>query len=175
MPSELLYTPPTEAQWIHLIDPRPQLDPAKPPAWTFNLLFPSDHKIFQELTEKINAIHGEKKRDPKLPWKPHPDREGIMVLKFKAVQLTRRDGTAIPGPRVVDAKKQEWAAGNIGNGSVLRACYFIHPFDRPDGHGVTLIPKSVQVLKFVPISDGSEGFEEDENGYAQEQEQEAEW
>lgn len=174
MASELLYTPPAEAQWIHLLDPRPQLDPDKPLAWTFNLLFPSDHKIFQELTEKVNGIFPGKKREPKVPWKPHQDREGITVLKFKASQLTRRDGTAIPGPRVVDAKKQEWTAGNIGNGSVLRACYFIHPFDRPDGHGVTLIPKSVQVLKFVPISDGSEGFEEDENGYVQ-QSEEAVW
>lgn len=172
MPSELLYTPPAEAQWIHLLDPRPQLDPDKPLAWTFNLLFPSDHQIFQDLTEKINAIFAGKKREPKLPWKPHQDREGIMVLKFKAVQLTRRDGTTISGPRVVDAKKQEWTAGNIGNGSTLRACYFIHPFDRPDGHGVTLIPKSVQVIKFVPISDGSEGFEEDENGYVQQAEEE---
>ena len=167
MPSELLYTPIAEAEWVHLLDPRPQLDPAKPLAWSFNLLFPVEHPIFDELTQKIEAIHGKKNREPKLPWKPHKDREGIMVLKFKASQLTRRDGSTLPGPRVVDAMKKEWSAGNIGNGSTMRACYIIHPYDRPEGHGVSLIPKSVQVIKFMPISDGSEGFEEDETGYVQ--------
>lgn len=165
--AELFYTPPTEAEWVHLIEPKPQYDESKPPAWTCNLLFDQNHAIFQELKHKIKELHGNKKTTLKLPWKPHKTREGIYALKFKAVQLTRRDGTLQHGPRIVDAKKAPWEGGNIGNGSIIRICYFIHPFDRPDGHGVILVPKSVQVLKFVPISDGSEGFEEDENGYVQ--------
>lgn len=175
MPSELLYTPPAEAQWVNLIDPKPGYDPKKELQWSFDLLFPSTHQILTDLEQQFTKIHGDKPRSTKTPWKPHKNREGITAIRFKALQLKREDGTFIDGPRIVDSQKQPWRQGDIGNGSILRACYIIYKWAQPDGVGITLIPKSVQVLKFVPISDGSEGFEKDENGYAQEQEQEAEW
>jgi hypothetical protein len=73
-----------------------------------------------------------------------------MVVRFKAQQLQRRDGSA------------------IGNGSRLVVAFTIHPWDRPEGVGITLVPRAARVVHFVPYRecDPTEGFEEQE-GYSQ--------
>jgi hypothetical protein len=55
---------------------------------------------------------------------------------------------------LIDARKQPWNGAAIGNGSRLVIAYVIHAWDRPEGVGITLIPRAAQ------------GFQEQE-GYSQ--------
>ena len=40
MATEILYTPLADVRWAHLVEPRPQMDPEKPLAWSVDLLLP---------------------------------------------------------------------------------------------------------------------------------------
>lgn len=170
--SKILYSPLAEARWVYLNEPRPQMNADKPPAWSCTLLLPkSDPKtdaFVKTLEEAFIAEHGTKKRrsDKGFPIKPDKDNPEILLVKFKAQQLIRRNGTVAPGPKVIDAKKQAWDGSDIGNGSKLIVAFIIHPWDQPEGCGISLIPRAVQVVHFVPYitDDGVDGFDEQE-GY----------
>jgi len=175
MATDILFSPLAQVRWAHLVKPRPQMDAGKPPAWSVELLLPlaeaSSQTFLETLERQFIEVHGSRKRrsDKGVPWKPDRERpEELMVVKFKAQQLTRRDGSQASGPRLIDARKQPWSGAEIGNGSRLVIAYLIHAWDRPEGVGVTLIPRAAQVVHFVPYqqSDPTEGFQEQE-GYSQ--------
>lgn len=171
--SKILYTPKCEARWAYLIEPRAQMDEGKPPAWSVDLVMPvGDAKtvaFHQLLEDAFKAEHGTKKRrsDKGFPLKPDKNDTGLLIAKFKAQQLVKKDGSTLPGPKVIDAKKQLWDGQSIGNGSKLIVAFKIHPWDRPEGCGISLIIKAAQVVEFVPYegADATDGFEEQE-GYA---------
>ena len=151
------------------------MDPEKPLAWSVDLLLPLGEATSQVFLEKLERqfieAHGSKKRrsDKGEPWKLDKEQPSqLMVVKFKAQQLTRRDGSQASGPRLIDASKQPWNGASIGNGSRLVIAYVIHAWDRPEGVGITLIPRAAQVVHYVPYqeSDPTEGFAEQE-GYSQ--------
>jgi hypothetical protein len=168
------YSPLAEARWCYLIEPRAQMDESKPPAWSVDLLLPaSDPKtvaFHQKLDTMLVEAHGSKKRrsDKGMPIKPDKNDPAIMVVKFKAQQLTRKDGSTIPGPKVIDSKKQPWDGAAIGNGSKLIVAFKTFTWERPEGVGISLIPTAVQVVHFVPylVDDGVDGFEEQAGGYS---------
>ena len=64
--AKVLYTPLAEARWAYLIDPRPQMDPDKPLAWSVDLVFPANDPKTIEFHKKIEdafvAEHGTIKR-----------------------------------------------------------------------------------------------------------------
>lgn len=171
--SKVLYTPLSEARWAYLVEPRAQMDPDKPLAWSVDLVMdandPKTVAFQKKLEEAFVAEHGTKKRrsDKGFPVKPDKDDPSKVVVKLKAQQLIRRDGSAAPGPTVIDAKKKTWDGSQIGNGSKLIAAFKIHAWDRPEGCGISLILKAAQVVHFVPYvqDDGVDGFEEQE-GYS---------
>lgn len=170
--SKTFYSPLAETRWAYLIEPRAQMDADKPPAWSCDLVLPkADPKteaFVTSLEEAFVAEHGTKKRrsDKGFPVKPDKDNPELLVVKFKAQQLAKRDGGTMPGPKVIDAKKQAWDGSAIGNGSKLIVAFKIHPWDRPEGCGISLILKAAQVVHFVPYvqDDGVDGFDEQE-GY----------
>ena len=171
--SKVMYTPLAEARWAYLVEPRAQMDPDKPLAWSVDLVMPAkDPKTiaFQKLLEEqFVAEHGANKRrsDKGFPMKPDKENPDLLVVKLKAQQLIRRDGSAALGPTVIDAKKKPWDGSAIGNGSKLITAFKIHPWTRPEGCGISLILKAAQVVHFVPYvqDDGVDGFEEQE-GYS---------
>jgi hypothetical protein len=171
--AKVLYTPLAEARWAYLIEPRPQMDPDKPLAWSVDLVFPAgDPKTIdfhKKLEDAFVAEHGTKKRrsDKGFPLKADKSDPDLLVCKFKAQQLVRRDGTTAPGPKLIDAKKQPWDGSAIGNGSKLIVAFKLHAWDRPEGCGISLIPRAAQVVHFVPYleEDATEGFEEQAGGY----------
>jgi hypothetical protein len=171
--SKIHYSPLCEARWCYLIEPRAQMDESKPPAWSCDLLMPAEDaktKAFNELLETaLVEAHGTKKRRSPhaLPLKPDKKDSGILVAKFKAQQLTRKDGTILPGPKVIDSRKQKWDGSDIGNGSKLIVAFKIHNWERPEGVGISLIPTAIQVVHFVPyiVDDGVDGFDEQADGY----------
>lgn len=172
--TKIHYSPLAEARWCYLIEPRSQMDESKPPAWSCDLLLPaSDAKTqaFQQLLDAaLVEAHGTKKRrSPNgMPIKPDKNDPTLMVAKFKAQQLTRKDGSAVPGPKVIDSRKQPWDGQAIGNGSKLIVAFKLHSWERPEGVGISLIPTAVQVVHLVPylVDDGVDGFQEQEGGYA---------
>lgn len=171
--SKVLYSPLAQARWAHLVQPRPQMDPDKPLAWSVDLVLPAaepqTQAFQQQLEEAFLAEHGSRKRrsDKGFPLKPDKLNPELLVAKFKAQQLLNRDGTPAPGPRLIDARKQPWDGSAIGNGSRLIVAFRIYPWDRPEGCGISLILKAAQVVQFVPYTqqDPTEGFAEQE-GYA---------
>ena len=175
MATETFYSTQAEVRWAHLVEPRAQMDPEKPLAWSVELLLPlqdtTSGSFLEMLERQFVEAHGSKKRrsDKGEPWKPDKERpDQLMVVKFKAQQLVRRDGSLAPAPRLIDARKQPWNGAAIGNGSRLVIAYVIHAWDRPEGVGITLIPRAAQVVHYVPYqeSDPTQGFQEQE-GYSQ--------
>ena len=168
------YSPLAEARWCHLIEPRAQMDESKPPAWSVDLVLPAGDPKTVAFHQKLEAMlveaHGSKKRRSPhaMPLKPDKDDPTLMVVKLKAQQLARKDGTTIPGPKVIDSRKQPWDGSAIGNGSRLIVAFKVHTWERPEGVGISLIPTAVQVVHFVPYvtDDGVDGFEEQADGYA---------
>ncbi|MFM7550667.1 MAG: hypothetical protein ACKO8I_17745, partial [Cyanobacteriota bacterium] len=128
MATEILYSPLAEVRWAHLVEPISQA-------------------FLETLERQFIEAHGSKKRrsDKGEPWKPDKEQPSqLMVVKFKAQQLTRRDGSQAHGPRLIDARKQRWNGAAIGNGSRLVIACVIHVWDRLEGVGITLIPRAAQ-------------------------------
>lgn len=172
--TKIHYSPLAECRWAYLVEPRAQMDDSKPPAWSTDLVLPADDPktvAFHKLLEAAFVeSHGtKKKRSPHgMPLKTDKDDPTMLVCKFKAQQLTRKDGTTLAGPKVIDSRKQPWDGSAIGNGSKLIVAFKIHSWERPEGTGISLIPTAVQVVTFVPylVDDGVDGFEEQEGGYS---------
>ena len=140
MTTEILYSPLAEVRWAHLVEPRQQMDPEKPLAWSVDLLLPLGEATSQVFLEKLERqfveAHGSKKRrsDKGEPWKLDKEQPNqLMVVKFKAQQLTRRDGSQASGPRLIDASKQPW---NGSDGGVLAVAVLqLAPGTRVDAVG----------------------------------------
>ena len=107
--TKVLYSPLCEARWAYLIDPRAQMDPDKPKAWSVDLIMakddPKTEAFVKRLEEVFVAEHGTKKRrsDKGFPVKPDKNDPNLLVAKFKAQQLIRDDGSSAPAPKVIDA------------------------------------------------------------------------
>jgi hypothetical protein len=170
--TKIHYSPLAECRWAHLVEPRAQMDDSKPPAWSVDLVLTEGYATttaFQQLLDEAYAEHhGRKKRSPHaIPLKPDKQDPGLLIAKFKAQQLVKKDGTTLPGPKVIDSQKGAWNGAAIGNGSKIIIAYRIHAWERPEGCGVSLIPKAVQVVHFVPyvVDDGADGFDVQPDGY----------
>lgn len=175
MAPSILYTPQAPVRWAHLITAREQLDPSKPKAWTCELLLSQANPAHAAFIASLDALftdtHGSKKKrsDKGQPWKTDREDHTITVVKFKAQEFRRDDGTTAAGPKVLDAKKQTWDGSQIGNGSEVIMAFTTYGWERPEGTGLSLQPKAVQVVRFVPRADlgesAADGFSEQEGGY----------
>ena len=173
MASDIHFTPAAPVRWCHLISARTQLDESKPKAWTCELVFDNNdakHKAFlAKLDQIFTDTHGTKKKrsDKGQPWKPDKDDPTKTVVKFKALEFVREDGSKATGPQIIDAKRQAWDGSQIGNGSQLIIKFSTYGWERPEGTGLSLQPKAAQVLTFVPREqeDATDGFEE-QDGYS---------
>jgi len=172
MASEIFYSPIAPVRWAHLITAREQLDTSKPKAFTAELVLENSNAAHAEFLAKLDGIfvdtHGAKKRrsDKGQPWKADKENSALTVVKFKALEFVRDDGSKAPGPRIIDAKKKEWDGQQIGNNSTCKIAFTAYGWERPEGVGLSLQPKTIQVITLVPlqIEDGFDGFEEQE-GY----------
>ena len=175
MPSAIIYSPLAPVRWAHLITAREQLDTAKPRAWTCELLLsqadPKHVAFVSQLDQIFTDTHGSKKKrsDKGQPWKTDKEDPTITVVKFKAQEFRRDDGSTAAGPRIIDSRKQAWDGQQIGNGSKLIIAFTTYGWERPEGTGLSLQPKAVQVVSLVPYEGADEkavdGFEE-QDGYS---------
>lgn len=164
-------SPKAPARYAFLIDPRPQLDPEKPLAWTCQLLFesgsPDGEQFLQFILERLQAHAGRGRIAEKgCPIRLDAD-TGKLVARFKSQQNRKRNGEFWPGPTIVDAMKKPWDGRELGQGSVLQIAYKLNFWDRAEGCGCTLIPTAVQVHVHVPYvgaDDGAGMFGEDPDG-----------
>ena len=175
MAPTILYSPKAPVRWAHLITAREQLDPSKPKAWTCELLLsqsdPKHVAFIAQLDQIFTDTHGalKKRSDKGQPWKTDRDDPSLTVVKFKTLEFKRDDGTTAVGPRVMDSRKQPWDKSQIGNGSTVVIAFTTRGWEQPDGTGLGLQPKAVQVVSFVPRADlgesAADGFSEQEGGY----------
>ena len=174
MASEILYSPQAPVRWAHLITARPQLDEAKPRAWSVELVLtnadPAHAKFLVRLKQALVDTHGTVRRrsDKGLPWKPDKENpRSHTVVKMKATEFLRDDGSRAAGPKVIDSKKALWDGSAIGNGSQMIFAFTCYGWERPEGVGLSLQIKACQVVEFVPlqVADGIDGFAE-QDGYS---------
>jgi hypothetical protein len=175
MASETYFTPQAPARYCFLITARAQLDESKPKAWTCDLVLSNDnpkHQAFlDKLKQRFTDIHGtvKKRSDKGEPWKPDKTDPTKTVVKFKTLEFVREDGSKAKGPQIIDAKRSLWDGSAIGNGSELIIKFQISSWDRKqEGVGISLHPTAAQVVQFVAREeqDATDGFEEQEGGYA---------
>lgn len=174
MASEIYFSCAAPARWVHLITARTQIDESKPRAWTCELVLSNDNPKHKAFLAKLDQIfidtHGSKAKrsDKGQPWKADKDDPTKTVVKFKALESVREDGSKASGPQIIDAKRQPWDGSAIGNGSELIIKFSTYGWTRAEGVGLSLQPKAAQVVAFVPREneDATEGFEEVEGGYA---------
>lgn len=174
MASDIHFSPAAPVRWCHLITARTQLDESKPKAWTAELVLDNNDPKHKAFIAKLDAIftdtHGTKKKrsDKGQPWKADKEDPSKTVVKFKAQEFVREDGSKATGPQIIDAKRQPWDGSQIGNGSELIIKFSTYGWERPEGTGLSLQPKAAQVVQFVPREeqDATDGFEEQEGGYA---------
>ena len=174
MASDIYFSPAAPVRWAHLITARTQLDESKPRAWTCELVLSNDnpkHKAFlAKLDQIFTDTHGSKAKrsDKGQPWKADKDDPTKTVVKFKAQEFVREDGSKASGPQLIDSKRSAWDGSAIGNGSELIIKFSTYGWTRPEGVGLSLQPKAAQVVAFVPREDedATEGFDEVEGGYA---------
>jgi hypothetical protein len=173
MASDIHFSPAAPVRWCHLITARTQLDESKPRAWTCELVLDNNDPKHKAFIAKLDAIftetHGTKKKrsDKGQPWKPDKEDPTKTVVKFKAQEFVREDGSKATGPQIIDAKRQPWDGSQIGNGSELIIKFSTYGWERPEGTGLSLQPKAAQVVKFTAREeqDATDGFEEQE-GYS---------
>lgn len=173
MATETFFTPQVPARWVHLITAREQLDPGKPKAWSVDLVLDNSNPQHKAFLVKLDQIfidtHGSKKKrsDKGQPWKADKEDPGKTIVKFKALEFVRDDGSKAASPRIVDAKKQAWNGSAIGNGSEIIVAFTVYGWERPEGTGLTLQPKAVQVVEYVAREEenAADGFAEQE-GYS---------
>ena len=175
MANDIIYSPLAPVRWAHLITARTQLDEAKPKAWSCELLLsqtdPKHVAFLERLDQIFTDTHGSKKKrsDKGQPWKADKEDGTITVVKFKSLEFVREDGSKAAGPKVIDSRKQPWDGQAIGNLSKVILAFTTYGWERPEGTGLSLQPKAVQVVSLVPYEGSDEravdGFEEQE-GYS---------
>jgi hypothetical protein len=184
MPKELIKTPVGEVRWFKLTGAaRPnKFDPTKAPGWSTDFILDNtnpDHQQFLlELEEQFSALHGAAKKHSKaFPWGPleDKDRDGKVtrdnsktVIRFKATQFSRNDGTTSEGPRLMDSAKNPWDHNKeLANGSKVIIAFNIYAWQSPTGAGITLEPKAVMVVDYIPFDrvDAADLFDEVPGGY----------
>jgi hypothetical protein len=174
MASDIHFSPLAPVRWCHLITARTQLDESKPRAWTAELVLDNHdprHKAFiAKLDQIFTETHGvkAKRSDKGQPWKADKEDPTKTVVKFKAQEFVREDGSKASGPQIIDSKRQPWDGSAIGNGSQIILKFSTYGWSRPEGVGLSLQPKAAQVVQFVAREeqDATDGFEEQEGGYA---------
>lgn len=174
MATDTYFSPVAPVRWAHLITARTQLDESKPKAWTCELVLepavnPDHKKFLAKLDAIFTETHGSKKKrsDKGEPWKADKEDPSKVVVKFKALEFVREDGSKAQPPQLIDAKRQPWDGSAIGNGSELIVKFSTYGWERPEGVGLSLQPKAAQVVSFVPYEteDATEGFDEVAGGY----------
>lgn len=175
--AEIFYSPCAPVRYAHLITAG--LYEGKY-SYSVELLLSPDtnpeHKAFiDKLEAEFVALHGTKKaRSEKgTPWKKDKNDPSIVIVKFKSNRFENENEetgaiTYSKGPRIVDARRNQWNGSDIGNGSEMIIGFRFYPWTRNEGCGVQLRPKACQVVKFVPYEGDDakavDGFEEQE-GY----------
>ena len=174
MASETFFSPLAPVRWAHLIKARPQMDPSKPNAWSVDLVLdPNANPAHKAFLAKLGAIfadtHGTKKKtsDKGQPWKADKEDPTKVIVKFKAQEFVRDDGSKAAGPQVIDSKRQPWDGSAIGNGSELIVKFTTYGWERPEGTGLSLQVKAAQVVEYVAREEenAADGFAEQE-GYS---------
>ena len=131
MATEILYTPLAEVRWAHLVEPRPQMDPEKPLAWSVDLLLPlaepTSQGFLQALERQFIEAHGSKKRrsDKGEPWKPDKEQPAQLQRQHQPQQPDQLLQAAAPhgggaGAAAAAEGRQlrRWATADAASGEV---------------------------------------------------------
>ena len=146
-----------------------------------------EEKEAQPLIDKIHATLQEFKQNnninPRLKMQGEPyvrildeeTQQDTGFVKFKFVRrghVSKEDGTVeLVPPALFDAKGQPIRLLPLGHGSKVAINYNLSPWVTPLGYGVSLKLNAVQVIEWVPFSQGdpndaaSWGFESHEQGF----------
>lgn len=129
-------------KWAKLIRPGQAFDEGQPDLWSVNMFVtPEDHK-------KLLDLGCEAKKS---------DKDDALFFVAKR-NVKNKKGDPVPPPALVDGRKQPMTE-EVGNGSVCNIA--VTPFEWKKGQreGVLLYLNAVQVVNYLPASNGVDAFD----------------
>ena len=163
MSKELNYTPKGISNYTWLSRPDTKFNPNG--VYTVTLAFDKKAKGVKEMCKKLmDAYKKAQKPKKKAGNKPYTENDdGLIEIKFKqnAVIETKSGDTFEKTVAILDSKgKPANLKVQVGNGSTMKACYSIRPYDY-NGCGLSLDLNAVSIVDLVEY-DGTSNYEFDE-------------
>jgi len=122
-----------------------------------------DYKDYNYWSIDLEVTDDEKKRLVSEGLRPYykDGEQETNIFKFFRKEVSNK-GKEMFAPTIVDAKKNAWEGGQIGNGSLVKISFytFEHAMSKKFGLGKTL--NAIQVLEHVPY-EGASGVSEFES------------
>jgi len=163
MSKELNYTPKGISNYTWLSRPDTKFNPNG--VYTVTLAFDKKAKGVKEMCKKLMDAYKKaqkpKKKGGKKPYEEND--EGMIEIRFsqKAVIETKSGDTFEKTVAILDSKgKPANLKVQVGNGSTMKACYSIRPYDY-NGCGLSLDLNAVSIVDLVEY-DGTSNYEFDE-------------
>lgn len=166
--SEIIYTPPMEANWAKVLGKARVREEGDEPMWSIDLLGDPNDEEITALRDKIRGFmadcHGAKPNVSKhgMPLKRHEvkndlgemEPSGLLVLKPKRYLINKYLEAENAPPLVVDSQLNKWPQNElIGNGSIVIAKVHFYGWNRgKEGVGLSCELHGLQVVKHVPYS-----------------------
>lgn len=166
--SEIIYTPPMEANWAKVTGKARVREEGDEPMWSIDLLGDPNDEEITALRNKIRGFmvecHGAKPNVSKngMPLKRHEVKDdngemqpsGLLCIKAKRKLINKALGAENAGPLVVDSQLNKWPDSElIGNGSMVIAKIHFWGWNRgKEGVGLSCELHGIQVVKHVPYS-----------------------
>ncbi|MEB3320158.1 MAG: hypothetical protein VKI63_04380 [Cyanobium sp.] len=177
MARQIIVSPAGSAEWAKVIEPGEPYEEGNPPEWTLDLVLDpgklvAHYDFISQIEQWFQELHGSQAKPAEHGWpfKDHLDADkkpdGLTTVRFKRNTVSKK-GNQVPGPVIVDAKKQPWDRELlIGNGSKVKVGFTYYGWERKGRFGISLDLAAVQVIDLVPYEapDPTGAFGE-EDGY----------
>ncbi len=152
-------SPLAEVRWFKMLTPQPGLDDNGDLFYSTELILDANQPATIEFLELLDGIVEDLIGNDRKSQHCYPYAEmdggdqGKIKVRFKCKQLKRDDGQVMPGPVVVDSKKNPWPQGEeVGNGSKCVVAFKPIKWKQKTGSGISLIPTAVMVVEHVAFS-----------------------
>jgi hypothetical protein len=174
MSKELIYTPKGISNYTWLSRPDTKFNPDG--VYSVTLAFDKKTKGVKEMCKKLmdeyKKAQKPKKKAGKKPYEEND--EGKIEVRFNQKAIIRtKDGEEFKKTVALLDSKGKPVKADVGNGSTLKACFSIRPYDF-NGCGISIDLNAVQIVDLVEYTGSNFEFEEEAGGFEGTDEEEPE-
>lgn len=165
MSKELFYTPKGISNYTWLSRPDTKFNPDG--VYSVTLAFDKGTKGVKEMCKKLmDAYKAAQKPKKKAGNKPYKENdEGKIEVRFNQKAVIRtKDGEEFKKTVALLDSKGKPVKADVGNGSTLKACYSIRPYDY-NGCGISIDLNAVQIVDLVEYTGSNFEFGEEDGGF----------